>query len=98
MDPIFRRVVTHEVIAGRLDLPDLEAGLAAEWLPPRPAQVDPAKDAQAVKEQLALGLTSRRQAVASLGWNVAQLDQEIAADREREAALGLTFTGGKTDA
>jgi len=30
--------------------------------------------------------------VASLGWNVDRLDAEIAADRERERALGLTFT------
>ena len=41
---------------------------------------------------LALGLTSRRQAVASLGFSVADLDAEISADREREATLGLTFS------
>jgi lambda family phage portal protein len=93
LDPIFRRVVTDAYLAGRLDVPDLAPALKAEWLPPRPMQVDPAKDAEAVRELLALGLTSRRQAVAALGWNVAALDAEIAADRERERALGLTFTG-----
>ncbi len=96
LDPVFRRVITHEYLAGRLDLPDLAAALKAEWLTPRPMQVDPLKDAAAVKAQLEMGLTSRRQAVASLGWNVATLDQEIAADREREAALGLTFSKGET--
>lgn len=93
LDPIFQRVVTDAYLAGRLDVPDLAPALKAEWLPPRPMQVDPAKDAEAVRELLALGLTSRRQAVAALGWNVAALDAEIAADRERERALGLTFTG-----
>lgn len=92
LDPVFRRVVTDEYLAGRLELPDLTPALRAEWLPPRPMQVDPAKDAQAVRELLAMGLTSRRQAVASLGWNVDRLDAEIAADGERERALGLTFT------
>jgi len=92
LDPVFRRVVTDEYLAGRLELPDLAPALRAEWLAPRPMQVDPAKDAQAVKELMSMGLTSRRQAVASLGWNVDRLDAEIAADRERERALGLTFT------
>lgn len=92
LDPVFRRVVTDEYLAGRLELPELAPALRAEWLAPRPMQVDPAKDAQAVRELLSIGLTSRRQAVASLGWNVDRLDAEIAADRERERALGLNFT------
>lgn len=94
LNPVFRRVVTHHYLAGELDVPELAPALKAEWLPPRPMQVDPAKDVTALEKQLALGLTSRRQAVASLGWNVAELDSEIAADRKREAALKLNFSGG----
>lgn len=90
--PVFRRVVTDEYLAGRLEFPDLTPALRVEWLAPRPMQVDPAKDAQAVRELLSMELTSRRQAVASLGWNVDRLDAEIAADRERERALGLNFS------
>jgi lambda family phage portal protein len=92
LDPVFRRVVADEYLAGRLELPDLTPAMRVEWLAPRPMQVDPAKDAQAVRELLSMGLTSRRQAVASLGWNVDRIDAEIAADRDRERALGLTFT------
>ena len=62
--------------------------MAVEWLTPRPMQVDPAKDMTALGDALDRGLTSCRQAVASLGWNVGTLDAEIAADRDREAALG----------
>lgn len=91
LNPVFRRFVTDAYLAGRLDLPDLAPALKAEWLPPRPMQVDPAKDMVAAREALAMGLTSRKQAVASLGWNVAELDQEIADDRAREAELGLSF-------
>ena len=35
---------------------------------------------------------SRTQAINEMGWNADDLDAEIAADRAREAALGLNFT------
>ena len=65
--------------------------LGAEWITPRAMQVDPEKDLKAVREALALGLTSRSQAINELGWNADDLDAEIAADRAREAELGLAF-------
>jgi capsid protein len=64
---------------------------AAEFYPPAQPWVDPLKDAQATREAIAAGLMSRRQAVAALGYDVVALDREIAADRAREAALGLAF-------
>jgi lambda family phage portal protein len=86
--PVWRRWIVAEVLSGRLDLtPDL----AAEWIMPRPMQVDPQKDLAAVKEALALGLTSRTKAINEMGWNADDLDEEIAADRARESDLGLTF-------
>ncbi|KAB2542305.1 hypothetical protein AL035_08070 [Salipiger aestuarii] len=96
LNPVFRRFVTDEYVAGRLDVTDLTAAQKAEWLPPRPMQVDPQKDMEAARAALDMGLTSRRQAVAQLGWNVAELDREIAADRAREAELGLTFSAKET--
>ena len=92
LSPVFRRVVATEVLSGRLDVADLDDAFAVEWLPPRPMQVDPAKDADAMRSLMDMGLLSRRQAAASLGWNVASLDAEIAADAARETALGLSFT------
>ncbi|SIN74306.1 phage portal protein [Vannielia litorea] len=87
--PIWRRWLALEVSSGRLDvLPDLRA----EWIMPRHQQVDPQKDMAAVGEALALGLTSRSQAINELGWNADELDREIAADRAREAELGLSFS------
>lgn len=91
--PVWRRWLATEVLSGRLALsPDI----AAEWIMPRPMQVDPQKDMAAVREALALGLTSRTKAVNELGWNADDLDAEIAADRAREAALGLSFTSTGT--
>ncbi|MEO0958147.1 MAG: phage portal protein [Pseudomonadota bacterium] len=100
--PAFRRAIREEYFAGRLELPGFERDpapfLRAEWLRPRPMQVDPAKDAEALREMLALGLVSRRQAVRQLGSDVVDIDREIAADRAREEALGLTFNDPKEGA
>lgn len=99
--PLWQRAVTTAVLSGSLDLSDFEARqsdyFACEWLPPKAEWVDPQKDAAAVREMLALGLTSRRKAVASLGYAVEELDEEIAADREREVSLGLSFMASPAD-
>ncbi|HMQ91514.1 MAG TPA: phage portal protein [Amaricoccus sp.] len=76
LTPLWRRVVG--------DVP-------VQWLPPKPVQVDPAKDVQATVAEISAGLTSRAKAVAERGWSVAELDREIADDRAREASLGLAF-------
>ena len=88
--PIWRAFIVAEVLAGRL-AGTLDELLAVEWITPAQPWVDPQKDAEAAQLALSAGLTSRRRVVASLGWDVEQLDAEIAADRAREKALGLTF-------
>ncbi len=90
LNRVWRAWLAVEVLAGRLDAP---ADTAAEWIPPRQPWVDPAKDLAAVREALSLGLMSRSQAVAEMGWSIDALDAEIAADRQREKDLGLTFGG-----
>ena len=96
--PIWRAWIMGELLAGRI-AGEPEDLLAVEWITPAKPWVDPAKDAAAEAEMLRLGLKSRRQAVAEQGWDVEALDAEIAADRAREAALGLDFAtnGGTAD-
>ncbi|MGJ8594369.1 phage portal protein [Sulfitobacter sp.] len=77
---LWRRVQTRAYLSGSVDIPDLAPALKAEWLPPRFMQVDPMKDTQALIAQIDAKLTSRTKAVASLGWNIADLDKEIAAE------------------
>ena len=95
LDPIWRRVA----IMGALDLGiEITDDLSAvEWIPPAQPWVDPMKDAQAQILLMEKGLMSRRQAVAALGYSVEKLDAEIAADRQREASLGLNFSKNKTE-
>ena len=96
----YERFVTSAILSGRIKAPDFESNMAdyldAEYIPCAMEWVDPAKDIQATKEAIESGLMSRRQAVSALGWNIEALDSEIAADREREKALGLTFNAPKT--
>ena len=91
--PIWRAWIVNEVLAGRI-AGDLDALMAVEWITPRQPWVDPENDSKAIALQLALGLTSRRREVAALGWDVEQLDREIAKDNARARALGLAFSDG----
>lgn len=86
LGPVWRRFHAPAMLAG-----EIESVPAVEWLPPAWQQVDPQKAAEADAAELAAGLTSRAKLVAARGWNVADLDAEIAADRKRETTLGLTF-------
>ncbi|MDP3409030.1 phage portal protein [Bosea sp. (in: a-proteobacteria)] len=86
--PVWRRFLTGEMLAGTVDE---TADRRCDWITPKPLQVDPAKDVEADIAEITAGLASRRQKVAERGWNIDELDSEIAADRERESTLGLTF-------
>ncbi|MXP62778.1 phage portal protein [Roseomonas sp. M0104] len=94
--PVWRRFVATLILSGQIAAPDFEtnpeAWLDAEFYPPPMAWIDPAKDAEATATMIAAGLKSRRQAIAELGYDAEALDAEIAADRQREARLGLRFT------
>lgn len=95
LDRVWAEWLAVETLAGRIDA---DPATRAEWIVPKLPQVDPAKELTATRTALELGLTSRSKAVAELGWSVDQLDAEIAADRAREAALGLTYSKGAPDA
>lgn len=89
--PVWRAVIRHGIVSGEIPANDFEANpaayLRAEWLPPKPMQVDPLKDTQATVAEMDAGLTSRRKAVAERGWVLEDLDAEIAADTfQRPAA------------
>jgi capsid protein len=83
------------VLAGAIDLPgyatERRQYLACDWLPTKWDWIDPAKDAAAEILQIEAGLKSRTQAIAERGYDAEQVDREIAAERKREAELGLDF-------
>lgn len=88
LKPVWEQVITFAVLSGYLAAPDFESApraYSAEWLPPKPMQVDPLKDTQATVAELEAGLTSRRKAVAERGWALEDLDAEIVADPRQTA-------------
>ncbi|MHB0706015.1 phage portal protein [Roseomonas mucosa] len=91
LQPIWDRFVTLAVLRGDVETDDLDELQDVEWVMPAAPSLDPQKEAEAVTTMMAAGLMSRRQAVAQQGYSVEALDAEIAADREREARLRLSF-------
>jgi lambda family phage portal protein len=93
--PVFTRWLDLAVMSGALALPRYETNRSrlqtADWLPTKWDWVDPLKDANAEIAQIEAGLKSRTQAIAERGYDAEQVDREIAAERERERALGLDF-------
>lgn len=65
------------------------AGYPVDWVPPAFEAVDPLKDAQAVREQIDLMLTSPQRAIAAQGFDPAEILAEHAEWKAAKAAAGL---------
>jgi lambda family phage portal protein len=93
--PVWDRFVRLAVLSGDLPAHDFDrdpaAYLGCEWLPPKFDYVDPKKDVEAEILAINAGLKSRRQAISERGYDAEQVDAEIAADKARTDALGLSF-------
>ncbi|CAK0740299.1 hypothetical protein CCP2SC5_1070001 [Azospirillaceae bacterium] len=96
--PVWRRWITTAVLAGALDLPgfprDPEPYMAVRWTPPKWDWVDPLKDIKAEQEAVASGFKARSDVHEAMGYDPEEVDARIAADRERERRLGLSFAVG----
>ncbi len=92
--PIWERWLETAVLADALELPDMNLARAVHWIPPRWDWVDPLKDIQAQLLAIEAGLMSRRKAVEATGYDIEEIDRENAADAERAAELGLSYTRG----
>ena len=89
--PVWRRWLETAGLAGRLDIADMPAARAVQWIPPRWDWVDPLKDIQAQVLAMEAGITSRRKVVEATGYDIEEVDLENAADAARAADLGLTY-------
>ncbi len=82
--PVWRRWMTLEALSGRLTLTgfasDPEAFLAVKVITPGWAWVDPEKEIAAEIAAINARLKSRREGVAGRGYDLRQLDREIAED------------------
>ena len=81
------------VLCGALALPNYEIRraqyMACNWLPPRWDWVDPLKDIQAEIKAIKAGLKSRTQGVAERGYDIREVDKQLAEEKNREDFLGI---------
>lgn len=94
--PIWRRFVELAVLAGKLRAPGFARNpapfLVAKWIPDAPEWVDPLKDVNAKIAAVSAGFLSRAEVVSGMGYDVEQVDAEIAADQARAVRLGLNLS------
>lgn len=84
--PILARWQRLAVALGLNDQPS-----KARWIGPRLATLDEKSETAAAVAKIRAGLVSRRETVSALGWNVEDIDREIAADNARADGLGLVL-------
>lgn len=99
VSPIYRWFVTLLLESGEVAPPDGgEDPYAHEWIPPARPSPEPARDAQAAKEWLALGLDCRSNLALENGLVFEEVCEQNARDRQIMAENGLPIdddgTGG----
>ncbi len=92
--PVWSRWLELAVLCGELRIDEKVAKAAKEevkWIPQGFDWVDPLKDQQAQQMAVRNGFKSRSEVVSELGYDVEEIDQEIAEDQKRADSFGLCF-------
>lgn len=95
LQPVYRAWLTTAVLGGALTIPgyfaDPRPFQRCEWRAHAWSYVNPLQEAQTKILKIDNGLTSRSAVVAEDGWDAEDVDNDQAADRERERRLGLNY-------
>lgn len=70
---------------------DKKGAKEVKWIAQGFDWVDPLKDQQAQQMAVRNGFKSRSEVVSELGYDIEEIDQEIAEDQRRANDLGLSF-------
>ena len=93
--PVWARWMDQAVLSGALELPGYmkrrREYQAVKWIPQGWQWVDPQKEFNAIIWAIRAGLISRAEAVSTYGYDIEEIDREIAADNQRADDLGLVF-------
>jgi lambda family phage portal protein len=92
--PVFQRWVELEVLRGALPLPENSVQQYVRnvsWAPPAMQMTDPQREVDAMVRAIRAGLMSREMAVASLGYDLAEVDAQIAAGNTAVDAAGIVL-------
>lgn len=92
--PVFQRWLELEILRGAL--PPVDGGVQEyldniSWAPPAMQMTDPQREVDAMVRAIRAGLISREMAVASLGYDLAEVDAQIAAGNAVADAAGIVL-------
>ncbi|WP_290689971.1 MULTISPECIES: phage portal protein [unclassified Haematobacter] len=85
--PLWKRWIAVKALAGEIAAAEIEEHQAVRFVAPGWQWVDPAKEVAADVRAIEAGLKSRAEVVAGRGRDIAELDEEIAADL-RQTPMG----------
>ena len=93
--PVWARWMDQAVLSGALKMPEYSKKWreyqAVKWIPQGWTWVDPQKEFNAVVLAIRAGLLSRSEAVSTYGYDIEEIDHEIARDNDRADDLDLVF-------
>lgn len=92
--PVWERWVELATLSGKLSIvkgTTNESLKEVKWIPQGFDWVDPLKDQQAQQMAVRNGFKSRSEVVSELGYDVEEIDQEIAEDQKRADSFNLSF-------
>jgi lambda family phage portal protein len=93
--PLWAEFLKSAVFAGEISASDYSLNkrlyFRVKWVPPGWTWVDPAKELDAAKASVRSGFTSRARVVSESGYDIEDVDREIAQDQARADRLGLVL-------
>jgi len=95
--PIWNKFVELAILSDLIKIPEDPDFALVKWIPQGFAWVDPLKEQSAQQNAVCCGFKSRAEVVSELGYDVEEIDAEIAADNERAKKLGLHFDTSPVD-
>jgi lambda family phage portal protein len=84
--PLWRRWIDLKALSGQIDTAALDDYRSVKFVAPGWAWVDPLKEVEGEIAAIGAGLKSRQEVVAGRGRDIAELDEELAADRAARPA------------
>jgi lambda family phage portal protein len=89
--PIWTRWIELAVLSDAVKILNDPTLSSVKWIPQGFAWVDPLKEQNAQMHAVRCGFKSRAEVVSELGYDIEEIDAEIAADNQRAKEMGLNF-------
>ena len=89
--PVWNKWFEYAILSDAIKIPNDTDFSAVKWIPQGFSWVDPFKEQNAQMAAVRSGFKSRSEVVSELGYDIEEIDNEIAADNARAKKMGLHF-------